>query len=78
MGQLGWSPSETDAMELWQIGMFLGPDGGDPVIRGARQLTVKSDTDKPAAGLHPTADRSVAARIAAHKARQQQAEQESM
>jgi hypothetical protein len=71
MGLLGWSPAEADAMEVWQVGMFLGPNGSDPVIRGARQLSTRSDTDGPG---KPPADRTLAARIARQKRLEQERE----
>lgn len=57
-------------MEVWQVGMFLGPDG-DPVIRGARQLTTKSDRGSEPA--KPGSDPTLAARIARQKRLQQEA-----
>ncbi len=60
-------------MEVWQVGMFLGPAGADPVIRGSRHLQVKSDESTPGKP-DPSTDKSLAARIAAHKRRQQEQE----
>lgn len=45
MGSLGWAPDEVDRMELWQVARFLGVGGGDPVIRGSRGLSLRSDDD---------------------------------
>ena len=75
MGKLGWSPTEADAMELWQVGMFLGPGETDPVIRGARQLVTKSDEDVPSE--RPPGDPTLSARIARQKERERQQQQEA-
>lgn len=49
MGELGWSTEDTDAMELWQIGRFLGAGGtGQPVIRGTRRLELRQGPVMPA------------------------------
>lgn len=56
MGDLGWAPDEVDRMEIWQVASFLGVSG-DPVIRGARTLSKRSDSDRTASsgtsGLPP-------------------------
>lgn len=67
MGSLGWSPSEVDKMETWQIGLFLGVHGHPPVIRGSRGLAMPDD-DKPSgpSGRRPP-DSSLGARIARQK-----------
>lgn len=49
MGELGWSPPDVDAMELWQVGRFLGLENtGKPVIRGAQLRQVKDGPQAPA------------------------------
>jgi hypothetical protein len=56
---MGWSRSEARQSELWEIARDLGVRGDgetpdDPVIRGSRSLTLKSD-DKPSTNLSPSA-----------------------
>jgi hypothetical protein len=44
LGLHGWSPTEVDAMEVWQVARFLGDDDFDPVVRGSRSgLSLPSD-----------------------------------
>ena len=45
MGQLGWSPTEVDSMDVWLVARFLGNDDHDPVIRGSRGLRAPSDSE---------------------------------
>ena len=63
-------------MELWQIGMFLGPGDTDPVIRGSRQLVTKSDNEDTPSG-RPPSDPTLSARIARQKERERQQQQEA-
>lgn len=45
MGRLGWSVTEADEMELWQVARFLGVEG-EPIIRGSQGLQLASDSDE--------------------------------
>ena len=78
LGALGWGPGECDGLELWRVARILGlrTDGktDDPVIRGSRGLSLKSD-DKPSAGGRsrsgPYQDPRLADRIAAGRRREE-------
>jgi hypothetical protein len=50
MGELGWSTSEVDEMEFWQVGSFMGLQDREPVIRGGRSMRRKSDDAKGKGG----------------------------
>lgn len=49
MAERGFSVSEVDAMELWQVARFLGVKGGG-VIRGAALRRPADGADDPHAG----------------------------
>ncbi len=64
MGALGWSTSEVDVMEPWQVARFLGDDGFDPVIRGSRGLVIPSDSDDDEKGPKKLGKGSLRSRMA--------------
>lgn len=51
LARIGYPPSETREMEVWETAALLGADDAEPVILGGRSLTLKSDGDDKPDGL---------------------------